>query len=88
MTPKAMADAATLFAPRTAFQWGEGPSQGLPGNGWGQHLIAFQSPAYGATITYRLQRLGHRPGARDGERRRGHAAVSGDRPEPPRACTR
>jgi hypothetical protein len=50
-----MADAATLYAPRTAFQWGEGPAQGLPGNGWGQAPLVIPSPAYGANISYRLK---------------------------------
>jgi photosystem II stability/assembly factor-like uncharacterized protein len=55
MTPKTLADAATLYAPRTAFQWGEGPNLGLPGNGWGQAPFVVQPPAYGASITYRLK---------------------------------
>jgi photosystem II stability/assembly factor-like uncharacterized protein len=55
MTPKTVADAATLYQPRTAFQWGEGPTLGLPGNGYGQQVLVFASPAYGASITYRLK---------------------------------
>ncbi len=55
MTSKTVADAAVLFQPRTAFQWGEGPTLGLPGNGWGQQVLVFPPPAYGAAITYRLK---------------------------------
>ena len=54
-TPKTVAEAATLYAPRTAFQWGEGPVQGMPGNGWGQAVMVIPAPAYGATIAYRLR---------------------------------
>ncbi|MEO7454951.1 MAG: hypothetical protein ABIY52_01720 [Gemmatimonadaceae bacterium] len=55
MTPKTLADAATLYQPRTAFQWGEGPTLGLPGNGWGQAPLVIPAPQYGAQITYRLR---------------------------------
>ena len=55
MTPKIMADAATLYVPRTAYQWGEGPTPGLPGNGWGQAPLVIPAPPYGATISYRLR---------------------------------
>ncbi len=55
MTPKSLADAATLYQPRTAFQWGEGPNLGLPGNGWGQAPLVIPAPQYGAQITYRLR---------------------------------
>ncbi len=54
-TSKTVADAVTLYAPRTAFQWGEGPTLGLPGNGWGQAPLVIPAPAYGATIAYRLR---------------------------------
>ncbi len=55
ITPKTLADAATLYVPRTAFQWGEGPSLGMPGNGWGQAPLVIPAPTYGATISYRLK---------------------------------
>jgi hypothetical protein len=55
ITPKTLAENATLFAPRTAFQWGEGPTLGLPGNGYGQAPLVIPSPPYGANITYRLK---------------------------------
>ncbi|MEO8620986.1 MAG: hypothetical protein ABI625_07965 [bacterium] len=55
MTAKSIADAATLFAPRTAYQWGEGPQMGLPGNGWGQAPLVIPAPPYGATISYHLK---------------------------------
>ncbi|MEJ7810753.1 MAG: hypothetical protein WKG32_10130 [Gemmatimonadaceae bacterium] len=55
MTPKVMAEAATLFQPRTAFQWGEGPTLGIPGNGHGQAPLVITAPAYGANIIYRLK---------------------------------
>jgi hypothetical protein len=55
MTQKSLADAATLYQPRTAFQWGEGPTLGLPGNGYGQAPLVIAPPAYGASISYRLR---------------------------------
>jgi photosystem II stability/assembly factor-like uncharacterized protein len=55
ITPKNVGDVATLYAPRTAFQWGEGPALGLPGNGWGQAPLVIPAPPYGATISYRLK---------------------------------
>ena len=55
VTPKNVGDVATLYAPRTAYQWGEGPMMGLPGNGWGQAPLVIQAPPYGATISYRLK---------------------------------
>jgi photosystem II stability/assembly factor-like uncharacterized protein len=55
MSIKTVADVATLYQPRVAFQWGEGPTLGLPGNGYGQAPLIFASPAYGASITYRLR---------------------------------
>ena len=55
ITAKSVADAATLFAPRTATQWSEPPAVGLPGNGWGQAPLVIPAPAYGAQIRYRLR---------------------------------
>ena len=55
MTPKTMAQNMTLFTPRTAYQWGEGPALGLPGNGWGQVPLVIPAPAYGAQISYSLK---------------------------------
>ena len=55
ITPKSVADVATLYAPRTSYQWGEGPALGLPGNGWGQAPLVIPAPPYGATISYRLK---------------------------------
>ncbi|CAN5142493.1 hypothetical protein BH09GEM1_BH09GEM1_19850 [soil metagenome] len=55
VTPKVVAENATLFAPRTAYQWSEGPALGLPGNGWGQAPLVIPAPAYGAQISYRLK---------------------------------
>jgi hypothetical protein len=55
ITPKTIGDVATLYVPRTAYQWGEGPMIGLPGNGWGQAPLVIPAPAYGATISYRLK---------------------------------
>jgi photosystem II stability/assembly factor-like uncharacterized protein len=54
MTPRVVAQGTHLFKPRTAFQWGEGPAQGLPGNGFAQAVMTWASPPFGATITYRL----------------------------------
>ncbi|MEP6831751.1 MAG: hypothetical protein ABJB74_00095, partial [Gemmatimonas sp.] len=33
MTPKVVAQGNYLFKPKTAYQWGEGPQYGMPGNG-------------------------------------------------------
>jgi photosystem II stability/assembly factor-like uncharacterized protein len=55
MTPKVMADNAVLFEPRTAYQWGEGPTLGIPGNGHGQQPLVIPQPPYGATISYYLK---------------------------------
>ncbi|MEP6991680.1 MAG: hypothetical protein ABJA80_12190, partial [bacterium] len=55
LTAKSVGDVATLYVPRTAFQWGEGPVLGLPGNGWGQAPLVISAPAYGATISYRIK---------------------------------
>jgi photosystem II stability/assembly factor-like uncharacterized protein len=54
MTPKVYSAGTYLFAPKTAFQWGEGPQAGLPGNGYGQAVMTFANPSYGADIVYRL----------------------------------
>ncbi|HEY9228907.1 MAG TPA: hypothetical protein VIP11_19805, partial [Gemmatimonadaceae bacterium] len=54
MTPKVVAQGTYLFKPKTALQWGEAPQTNLPGNGWGQAVMTYASPAYGANITYRL----------------------------------
>jgi photosystem II stability/assembly factor-like uncharacterized protein len=54
LTPKVVAQGTHLFKPRTAFQWGETPQTNLPGNGWGQAVMTYANPPYGATITYRL----------------------------------
>ncbi|MBW7934547.1 MAG: hypothetical protein H3C62_13275, partial [Gemmatimonadaceae bacterium] len=43
-----------LFAPRTAYQWGEAPTLMASGNGNAQAFFATPSPAYGAEIFYRL----------------------------------
>jgi photosystem II stability/assembly factor-like uncharacterized protein len=54
MTSKAMAAGDMLFKPKMAYQWGEGPQYGMPGNGVGQQMMTFASPAYGADISYRV----------------------------------
>jgi sortilin (neurotensin receptor 3) len=54
MTPKVVAQATYLFKPKTAYQWGEGPQLALPGNGYGQAVMTYANPPFGATITYRL----------------------------------
>ena len=54
MTPKMMANAPVLFAPTTAYQWSEGPTLGIPGNGHGQQPLVIPAPAYGASIDYYL----------------------------------
>jgi hypothetical protein len=54
MTAKTIAAGTYLFAPRTAYQWGEGPQLGLPGNGYGQAVMTYANPPFGADIVYRL----------------------------------
>jgi photosystem II stability/assembly factor-like uncharacterized protein len=54
LTAKTIAASAYLFAPKTAFQWGEGPTLAASGNGNGQLFFATPSPPYGAAISYRL----------------------------------
>jgi hypothetical protein len=51
MTPAVLAAKAMLFAPRTAFQWGE---QTINGGNVGQGVFQGPSPTYGASIWYRL----------------------------------
>jgi len=47
----AMTQTAHLYAPRTAFQWGEPP---MEGHSTGNMLFAAPSPQYGADIWYRV----------------------------------
>jgi len=54
MTPKVMASNVHLFEPRTAYQWGEGPTLAAGGNGNAQAFFATPSPTYGADISYRV----------------------------------
>jgi hypothetical protein len=45
---------AHLFEPKTAYQWGEGPTRMASGNGNAQAFFQTPGPAYGAAISYRL----------------------------------
>ena len=54
LSTKTLAAGAQLFAPKTAFQWGEGPTLSASGNGNAQLFFATPSPQYGAAISYRL----------------------------------
>jgi photosystem II stability/assembly factor-like uncharacterized protein len=54
MTPRVLSQGTYLFKPRTAYQWGEGPHTNLPGNGYGQAVMTYANPPYGADIAYRL----------------------------------
>ncbi|MFA6167862.1 MAG: hypothetical protein WC700_14675, partial [Gemmatimonadaceae bacterium] len=54
MDAAVLASATHLFAPRTAFQWGEAPNLMASGNGNAQMMFAVPSPAYGADIWYRI----------------------------------
>jgi hypothetical protein len=56
LTPAKLAQAVTVFTPRTAYQYGERPMEGQSA---GQQYWAAPSPAYGAEIAYRVA-----PGAR------------------------
>ncbi len=54
MNSKVLASATHLFEPRTAYQWGEGPTLAAGGNGNAQAFFQTPSPAYGAEISYRV----------------------------------
>ncbi len=51
LTPTTLAAKAMLFAPRTAFQWGEST---INGGNVGQGTFQAPSPQYGASLWYRL----------------------------------
>lgn len=51
MTPAKLAQATTVFTPKTAYQYGERP---MEGQSTGQQSWAAPSPAYGAEIAYRV----------------------------------
>src|SRR4029079_591542 len=51
---KVVADNAYLFAPKTAFEYGQGPAIGASSNGEGQKFFNAPSPTYGAEIVYRV----------------------------------
>jgi hypothetical protein len=61
MTPKVIAQGTYLFAPKTAYQWGEGPQPGLPGNGYAQAVMTYANSPYGADIVYRLAAVASGP---------------------------
>jgi photosystem II stability/assembly factor-like uncharacterized protein len=54
MSAKTLAASATLFAPKTAMQYGQGPTLSSTGNGNAQQFFEVPSPPYGAEISYRL----------------------------------
>jgi photosystem II stability/assembly factor-like uncharacterized protein len=54
MSAKTLAANATLFEPKLALQYGEGPTLSSTGNGNAQQFFLTPSPAYGAEISYRL----------------------------------
>ena len=58
MTATVVAKSVHLFEPRTAFQWGEGPTLSSTGNGNGQTFFATPNPPYGASIQYRVTGAG------------------------------
>jgi hypothetical protein len=51
LTPAKLAQAVTVFTPKTAYQYGEHP---MEGQSVGQQYWAAPSPAYGAEIVYRV----------------------------------
>jgi photosystem II stability/assembly factor-like uncharacterized protein len=51
---KVLASTAHLYEPKTAFQWGEGPTLFSGGNGNAQAFFQTPSPTYGAEISYRI----------------------------------
>jgi hypothetical protein len=54
MSAKTLAAGATLFEPKLALQYGEGPTLSSTGNGNAQQFFSTPSPSYGAEISYRL----------------------------------
>jgi photosystem II stability/assembly factor-like uncharacterized protein len=54
MSARTLAASATLFAPKTALQYGEGPTLSSTGNGNAQMYFSVPSPPYGAELSYRL----------------------------------
>ena len=54
VTTKTVAQSVQLFTPKVAHQWGEGPTLSASGNGNAQNFFATPSPAYGASISYRV----------------------------------
>ncbi len=54
LTPTVVAKNVHLFAPRKAFEYGQGPNMGESSNGSGQKLFQAPSPQHGAEIVYRL----------------------------------
>ena len=54
MDSKVLASSTHLFAPTTAYQYGQGPDVGASANGEGQGVFNAPSPEYGANISYRL----------------------------------
>ncbi len=53
-TAKTLTASAALFEPKTALQYGEGPTLSAQGNGNAQQFFSVASPPYGAEISYRL----------------------------------
>ena len=51
---RVIADNTHLFAPKTAFEYGQGPAVGASSNGEGQKFFNAPSPQYGAEIVYRI----------------------------------
>ena len=49
-----VAENAHLFAPTTAYEYGQGPAIGASSNGEGQGFFNAPSPQYGADIVYRI----------------------------------
>jgi hypothetical protein len=54
VTATSIAQSVQLFAPKTAYQWGEGPSLAASGNGNAQLFWTAPAAPYGAVISYRV----------------------------------
>jgi hypothetical protein len=54
LTPAIVAKNVHLFAPKKAFEYGQGPNMGASANGGGHKQFAAPSPQHGAEIVYRL----------------------------------
>ena len=85
---KVIADAAYLFAPKTAFEYGQGPAMGASANGEGHKVFNAPSPPYGAEIVYRIGSTAAATAAQAGGDENGPSGARGGRGGAPREQAR